>query len=320
MPVKKVILAGPRGFCAGVERAIRIVEDCIALFGTPVYIKHEIVHNKHVVEDLAKKGAITIESVDEAPPHSVVIFSAHGSPPEHYLIAKEKNIRLIDATCPLVTKVHLEVHRFARDGHKIIYIGHKGHVEGMGVLGELPGQISLVESVEDVKNLNIGNPEKLIFLTQTTLSIDETKAIVAELKKKYPQMRDPPKEDICYATTNRQTAIKKLAGEVDVVFVVGSKNSSNSIRLVETVHAFGKPAYLIDNVEDIMPNWYLEAGVVGISSGASAPEHVVQTIADFFVNQGAQKGEFQLMKEEVYFIDPLELRDAKEQIKPKTVQ
>ncbi len=311
MPVKKVILAGPRGFCAGVERAVRIVEDCLALFGRPVYVKHEIVHNKRVVGDLTAKGAITVDNIDEVPENAVVIFSAHGSPPDHYAKAKARNIRLIDATCPLVTKVHLEVHRFAKDGYKIIYIGHKGHVEGMGVLGEMPGEIPLIETVEDVKSLDIGNPEKLIYLTQTTLSLDEAMAIVAALRRKYPQLRDPPKEDICYATTNRQAAIKQLANAVDVVFVVGSKNSSNSIRLVETAQALGKPAFLIGHVGDIQPTWYGAASTVGISAGASAPEHLVQEIAEFFIKQGASKESFSLMEEEVYFIDPLELRKAK---------
>ena len=312
MPVKKVILAGPRGFCAGVDRAIKIVEDCLELFGSPIFVKHQIVHNKHVVENLEQKGAIAIEDINEIPDDSVVIFSAHGSPPEHYRKAKEKNLKLIDATCPLVTKVHLEVHRFAKQGYKIIYIGHKGHVEGLGVLGELPGEISLVEDILDIHRLDIGNPEKLIYLTQTTLSVDECQTIVKALKQKYPQLKDPPKEDICFATTNRQDAIKQLAKQSDVVLVVGSKNSSNSIRLVETVEALNKPSYLIDDINDLNEEWTNNMQTIGISAGASAPESLVQEIANHFEKQGAIKEELEIMKEDVTFIDPIELRKAKE--------
>lgn len=311
MPVQKVILVSPRGFCAGVDRAIKVVEECLALFGKPVYVKHQIVHNRHVVEGLEKKGAFTVENLDEVPEGSVVVFSAHGSPPEHYRIAKERKLRLIDATCPLVTKVHLEAVRFARQGYKLIYIGHKNHVEGIGVLGELPGEIPLVESVEDVNALEIGNPEKLIYLTQTTLSVDEASGIVAALKKKYRQVKDPPKEDICYATTNRQSAIKQLAKLVDVVLVVGSKNSSNSLRLVETAAALGKKAYLVDDAKGIDPSWFLKAEAVGISAGASAPESLVQEIAAYFVSRGAAKEELELQKEDITFIEPVELRRAK---------
>ena len=310
MPVQKVILVGPRGFCAGVDRAIKVVEECLELFGKPVYVKHQIVHNKYVVQDLEKKGAITIENVDEIPDNAVAVFSAHGSPPEQYEQARAKNVKLIDATCPLVTKVHFEVHRFAKQGYKIIYIGHHGHVEGIGVLGELPNDIPLVETIEDVQNLTIENPEKLIYLTQTTLSIDDTKKIVAALKQKYPQIKDPPKEDICYATTNRQHAIKQLAEKVDLVLVVGSTNSSNSIRLVETAKT-KKPAYLVDDVSQIKEDWLENIQTVGISAGASAPESLVQEIAAFFEKKGAKKEELTLMQEDVTFIDPVELRRAK---------
>jgi len=304
------MLIAPRGFCAGVDRAIKVVEECLELFGKPVYVKHQIVHNKYVVDALEKKGAITIEAINEIPDNAVVVFSAHGSPPEQYEQAKHKNLKLIDATCPLVTKVHFEVHRFAKQGYKIIYIGHHGHVEGIGVLGELPNDIPLVETIQDVQNLNIENPEKLIYLTQTTLSIDDTKKIVLALKQKYPQIRDPPKEDICYATTNRQHAIKQLAQKVDLVLVVGSTNSSNSIRLVETAKT-KKPAYLVDDVNQIQEDWLENIQTVGISAGASAPESLVQEIAHYFTTKGATKEELTLMQEDVTFIDPVELRRAK---------
>ena len=232
--VKKIVLIKPRGFCAGVDRAIDVVKDCLELFGAPIYVKHEIVHNKHVVGRLEKQGVITIEDVNEVSEGSVCVFSAHGSPPSDYENAKKRNLKVIDATCPLVTKVHLEVHRFAKQGYEIFYIGHKGHAEALGVMGELPEKMTLIETPEDVEKLE-SKSEKLIYLTQTTLSLDETKAIISALKKKFPHISEPPKEDICYATTNRQTAVKNAINnhKVEVVIVVGSKNSSNSNRLRE---------------------------------------------------------------------------------------
>lgn len=307
--VKKILLASPRGFCAGVARAVKAVEDTLEIFGAPVYVKHEIVHNKHVVKDLEAKGAITIETLDEAPEGAVVVFSAHGSPPRHYAEAKARGIRLIDATCPLVTKVHLEVQRFVKDGYQIIYIGHKGHIEGVGVLGEAPGvEIPLIETVEDVLGLEIGNPEKLVYLTQTTLSLDDTKSVIEALKKKYPQIIAPPLEDICYATTNRQTAVKELAKECELVLIVGSRSSSNSTRLMETANAYGSIAYLVDDVTHLDPLWFKEVEVVGISAGASAPEHLVQDIVQRIVSLSkASVEEFIVKPETMKFVEPLEL-------------
>ncbi len=307
--VKKILLASPRGFCAGVARAVKAVEDTLEIFGAPVYVKHEIVHNKHVVKDLEGKGAITIETLDEAPEGSVVVFSAHGSPPNHYAEAKARGIQLIDATCPLVTKVHLEVQRFIKDGYRIIYIGHKGHIEGVGVLGEAPGvEIPLIETAEDVLGLEIGNPEKLVYLTQTTLSLDDTKSVIEALKKKYPQIIAPPLEDICYATTNRQTAVKELAKECELVLIVGSRSSSNSTRLMETANAYGSIAYLVDDVTHLDPLWFKEVEVVGISAGASAPEHLVQDIVQRIVSLSkASVEEFIVKPETMKFVEPLEL-------------
>src|SRR3989339_444381 len=312
--IKKVITVAPRGFCAGVDRAIKVVEDALDIFGLPVYVKHEIVHNKHVVADLAEKGAVTVENPHEAPAGSVIIFSAHGSPPGHYEAAKKRNLRIIDATCPLVTKVHLEVVRFARQGYTIIYIGHKGHVEGIGVMGELPaGEVAHVENPQEVEQLAIGNPEKLIYLTQTTLSIDETLATIAALKKKYPQIRDPPREDICYATTNRQKAIKELAMACDVILVVGSVTSSNSQRLLETAKAQGVAAYLVDDVSAVKELWLAGKSSVGISAGASAPDYLVQEIVSYFASLGAAHEELVVQKEGVQFIPPRELVRAREE-------
>ena len=307
MVVKKVFLIKPRGFCAGVKRAIEVVESALELFGKPVYVKHEIVHNKKVVEALEKKGAKTIEDLNTVPEGSVVVFSAHGSSPENYALAEKRNLKVIDATCPLVTKVHLEVKKFAKEGFKIIYVCHKGHAEAEGVLAELKQGIFAVENKEDVKKLNLGKTEKLVYLTQTTLSVDETKEIIQAIKKKFPQIEDSPKEDICYATTNRQSAIKELVKKVDLVLVVGSKTSSNSKRLMETARAQGKPAFLVDGVEDLQEKWFEKIEAVGISAGASSPEKVVQEIADYFIEKGAEKEEYIVLEEKMKFVEPFEL-------------
>lgn len=312
--VQKVLLATPRGFCAGVARAIKAVEDTLALFGSPVYVKHEIVHNKHVVADLESKGAVTIETLDEAPDGAVVVFSAHGSPPEHYREAKQRGMRLIDATCPLVTKVHLEVQRFLRDGYEIVYIGHKGHVEGVGVLGEAgEKKVPLVETVQDVEKLDIGNPEKLVYLTQTTLSVDDTTAVIKALRKKYPQIVAPPLSDICFATTNRQEAVKALAAAVDLVLIFGSKTSSNSTRLMETARAQGKPAYLIDDITHLDAHWFRGVTIVGISAGASVPEKLVQEAVQYFTSHGAVVEDLIVKPENMHFAEPLELMQMKKQ-------
>lgn len=315
--VKKVLLASPRGFCAGVARAVKAVEDTLEIFGAPVYVKHEIVHNKHVVQALEAKGAITIETLTEAPEGAVVVFSAHGSPKAHYAEARARKMQLIDATCPLVTKVHLEVQRFLKDGYQIVYIGHKGHIEGVGVLGEAPNiHIPIIETVEDVARLDIGNPEKLIYLTQTTLSIDDTKEVIDALKQRYPQIIAPPLEDICFATTNRQEAVKELAKICDLVLIVGSRSSSNSTRLMETANACGTISYLIDDVHELDPEWFQGIETVGISAGASAPEHVVESIVRYIALQGAGVEDFIVKPETMKFSEPLELMQIRKNIKP----
>ncbi len=311
--IKKVVLVKPRGFCAGVTRAVEVVKDCLKLFGKPVYVKHEIVHNKKVVEELEEKGAITIENLEEVPENSVVVFSAHGSPPEHYETAKKRNLKLIDATCPLVTKVHLEVKKFAKEGYKIIYICHKDHIEAKGVLGELKEGIFAVENPEDVEKLEIGKPEKLIYLTQTTVSVDETKETIKAIKKKFPFVTDPPIEDICYATTNRQGAIKELAEKVDLVLVVGSSTSSNSKRLVETAKTKNKPAFLVDGAEDLKEKWFDGISSVGISAGASSPERIVNEVVEYFVSKGAKKEEFCVLDEKMKFVEPYDLTKIKKE-------
>lgn len=311
---KKVLLALPRGFCAGVARAVKVVEDTLEIFGAPVYIKHEIVHNKHVVAELEHKGAITVEHLSEVPEGSVVVFSAHGSPKVHYAEAKERNLQLIDATCPLVTKVHLEVQRFIKDGYQVVYIGHKGHIEGIGVLGEVPEvSIPIVETEEDVERLDIGNPDRLVYLTQTTLSIDETKIVIEALKRKYPQIIAPPLEDICFATTNRQEAVKALAGHCAIILIFGSQNSSNSKRLMETARACGTEAYLIDDISFLDETWLEGKMIVGISAGASAPERVVNEAILFFRDRGYGIEDFLAKEENMRFTEPLELMRIKKE-------
>lgn len=323
--VKKVLLASPRGFCAGVARAIKAVEDTLRIFGSPssnadgvamagrpVYVKHEIVHNKHVVADLEAKGIITIENLSEAPDGAVVVFSAHGSPKEHYTEAKRRRMCLIDATCPLVTKVHLEVQRFLKDGYTIIYIGHRGHIEGIGVLGEGGDTvISLVETVAEVEKLDIGSPEKLVYLTQTTLSVTDTTEVIESLKKKYPQITAPPLSDICFATTNRQEAVRALSKVVDLILILGSKNSSNSTRLKETAEAQGIRAYLIDGISQLNEAWLTGVKTVGISAGASAPEELVQGVVAYFATLGVVAEDFIVKAEVMTFAEPLELIQMK---------
>ncbi len=308
MALERVFIAEPHGFCAGVARAVKAVEDTLEFFGAPVYVKHEIVHNKHVVSALSKKGAITVETLAEVPEGSVVVFSAHGSPRAHYEEAAARKIHLIDATCPLVTKVHLEVVRFIREGYTIIYIGHLGHIEGVGVLGEVPGTvIPIVESVADVEALELPGTEKMVYLTQTTLSIDETKETIAALKRKYPQIIAPPLEDICYATTNRQEAVKALAQKVPVVIVVGSRTSSNSNRLRETAESSGARAYLVDDATEIDETWFSGVSEVGITAGASAPEDRIRGVVEYFQARGAKSERFMVREEKMFFAEPVEL-------------
>jgi 4-hydroxy-3-methylbut-2-enyl diphosphate reductase len=274
----ELILAKPRGFCAGVERAIRIVELALEQHGAPVYVRREIVHNSHVVRRLREHGAVFVDELVDVPAGAVAILSAHGSPPEVYAQAAERGLRLIDATCPLVRKVHVEVHRYVKQGYRIVLIGHAGHDEVVGTTGQAPEQTTLVESVADAERIDLRGVEQGIILTQTTLSQDDTAEIVAVLRRRFPQLIVPPSDDICYATQNRQNAVKGLTGEIDLLLVVGSPNSSNSQRLTEVARGRGVPSYLIDDPRDIDPAWLPGVRCVGITSGASAPEDVVQAV------------------------------------------
>ncbi len=316
--IKKIITVSPRGFCAGVARSIDVVNDCLEIFGAPVYVKHAIVHNKTVVADLEAKGAITVERVEEIPEGAVAVFSAHGSPPEDFEKARSRGVQVIDATCPLVTKVHIEIVRYLRDGYKVIYVGHKGHVEGIGVLGEaekLGVTVPLVDTLEDVAALSYAPDDNIVILTQTTLSIEETQKIITAIKKRYRHVTEPPASDICFATTNRQGAIKILAQKTDVVLVVGSVTSSNSNRLVEVAREAGTEAHLLDTVEELDTAWFDGKHVVGLSAGASAPEHKVQEIVDYFVDNGAVHESLDPIEEQMSFTEPAELTEARKKKK-----
>src|SRR5579862_2645093 len=275
---KKIYLLKPRGFCAGVVRAIDVVKIALNLYGPPVYVRKEIVHNKHVVDELRGLGAIFVEELEEVPAGARAIFSAHGVSPEVRREAKERHLAIIDATCPLVTKVHLEAVKFAREGYTIVLIGHKNHDEVIGTLGEAPSKMILVESVEDVETLNIGDPAHVAYLTQTTLSLDETKDIVARLEERFPMIRGPKSQDICYATENRQMAVKGVSEYCDLLLVVGSANSSNSRRLVEVGQNYGVPSYLVNDWTEVDPEWLSGVVNVGVTAGASAPEYLVENI------------------------------------------
>ncbi len=312
--IEKVLIAEPHGFCAGVARAVKAVEDTLALCGAPVYVKHEIVHNKHVVDDITRQGAITVETLEEVPEGSVVVFSAHGSPRAHYAEAAQRKLHLIDATCPLVTKVHLEVLRYIKEGYAIVYIGHRGHIEGVGVLGEAPGiTIPIVETVADVEALDLEPRERIVYLTQTTLSVDETRDVILALRKKYPQIVAPPLEDICYATTNRQEAVKALAKTVPVVIVVGSPTSSNSNRLRETAEQAGARAYLVDDTSHLQAVWFEGVTTIGITGGASAPEDRIQEVIEYFRAMGAVVERFSVKEENMSFAEPVELMHIRKQ-------
>jgi len=276
----QVILAQPRGFCAGVERAIEIVEKALEKFGPPIYVRHEIVHNPHVVKELAAKGVIFVEETDEVPAGAVTIFSAHGVAEEIETHAKRRGLEVIDATCPLVSKVHTEGQRYAKHGYEIILIGHEGHPEIEGTLGRVPGTVHLVSEVEDVTRLKVTNAEKLAYITQTTLSVDDTKLVIDALKARFPKIVGPATKDICYATQNRQVAVRELAKHVDVVLVIGAHNSSNSNRLRERAEEVGVPAYLIEDASHLEPEWVKGKGKVGITAGASAPENLVQELIE----------------------------------------
>ena len=306
---EKLLLAAPRGYCAGVDRAVQTVERALELYGAPVYVRKEIVHNKHVVEQLRERGAIFVEEEHEVPEGETVVFSAHGVAPSVHAGAAERSLRTIDATCPLVTKVHVEARKFAAEGHTIVLIGHGGHEEVEGTMGEAPASIVLVETEDDVDRLELSDPERVAYISQTTLAVDETAAIIARLRERFPAIVGPRTDDICYATTNRQMAVRQMAGECDLVLVIGSSNSSNSNRLVEVARDHGADSYLIDNEQQVREQWLEGKRVVGISSGASAPEELVQRLVEFFRARGtADISEFEVVKEDVRFMLPKEIR------------
>ena len=305
---KKIFLLKPRGFCAGVVRAIDVVKIALDLYGPPVYVRKEIVHNKHVVDELRQAGAIFVEELDEVPAGARAIFSAHGVAPAVRTQAKDRCLDIIDATCPLVTKVHLEAARFARDGYSIVLIGHKDHDEVIGTLGEVPEATYLVETVEDVDRLELPDPARVRYLTQTTLSLDETRDIIQRLKQRFPLIQGPPAQDICYATQNRQMAVKAIAQAVDLLLVVGSENSSNSKRLVEVGTNFGVRSYLVNDRGDVDRAWLESVKNVGVTAGASAPEHLVEELIGFLREDGfRQVEEIEMVDEDVRFSLPSEL-------------
>jgi 4-hydroxy-3-methylbut-2-enyl diphosphate reductase len=310
-PDKKVFLLKPRGFCAGVVRAIDVVKIALDLYGPPVYVRKEIVHNKHVVEELRYAGAVFVEELEEVPEGCRAIFSAHGVAPSVRSQARARKLDVIDATCPLVTKVHLEAVRYARDGYSIVLIGHKDHDEVIGTLGEVPGKSYLVETVEDVDRLCLPDPTRVCFLTQTTLSLDETRDIVHRLRQRFPEITGPPAQDICYATENRQMAVKAIAPHCELLLVVGSQNSSNSKRLVEVGHNSGVRAYLVNDFGDVNPEWLENTRHVAVTAGASAPEHLVQELMEFLRDRGfGEVEELELIDEDVRFSLPSELSRA----------
>ena len=308
---EKLLLATPRGYCAGVDRAVQTVERALDLYGPPIYVRKEIVHNKHVVDQLRERGAIFVDSETEVPEGSTVVFSAHGIAPSVREGAIERRLETIDATCPLVTKVHVEARRFAEKGYTIVLIGHDGHEEVEGTMGEAPDRIVLVESVDDVDQLEIEDADKVAYVTQTTLSVDETQVVIDRLRERFPKIMGPRTDDICYATTNRQAAVKELARQCDLVLVIGSDNSSNSNRLVEVARECGVDSHLIDHEGELQEVWLKDKRVVGITSGASAPEELVQRLIAFFRARGSVVvEELHVVPEDVRFMLPKEIRRA----------
>lgn len=297
----QVILANPRGFCAGVDRAIEIVERALDRFGAPIYVRHEVVHNRHVVESLRARGAVFVDELSEVPAGATVIFSAHGVSRAVREEAQARGLRVFDATCPLVTKVHVEVARMHAAGREIIMIGHKGHPEVEGTMGQADGGMYLVESPEDVARLEVKDPDNLAFVTQTTLSVDDAAKVIEALRARFPRIQGPRKDDICYATQNRQDAVKRLARECDLVIVVGSKNSSNSNRLREVAENLGTPAYLVDGAADLDPAWFAGRTRIGVTAGASAPEALVQEVVAWLQARGARVSELESTPEVVHF-------------------
>jgi 4-hydroxy-3-methylbut-2-en-1-yl diphosphate reductase len=308
--VKRVLLASPRGYCAGVERAVETVERAIDLYGAPVYVRKQIVHNAHVVRELEERGAVFVDDERDVPAGATLVLSAHGVAPAVYERAAERRLNTIDATCPLVTKVHVQARRYAADGYRIVLIGHAGHEEVIGTTGEAPEAITLVESVEEAERVELPSGP-LAYITQTTLSVDETAEIVDVLRRRFPSIRAPQREDICYATSNRQWAVKELVGEVDLLLVIGSRNSSNSNRLVEVAHASGVDAHLIDDETEIDVAWLDGVTTVGVTSGASAPERLVTRVCDWFRARGVTEiRAASSLVEDVVFRLPVELRRA----------
>ncbi|MGE3317021.1 MAG: 4-hydroxy-3-methylbut-2-enyl diphosphate reductase [Planctomycetaceae bacterium] len=308
----EILLANPRGFCAGVNMAIECLDEAIRIFGSKIYVYHEIVHNKYVVERFTREGVTFVDHIDEVPHGSILLYSAHGVSPEIRAAARNRKLQTIDATCPLVTKVHIEAIKFAREGYNIVLIGHEGHDEVIGTMGEAPESISLVESPDDVDRLPFTENDKIAYLTQTTLSVDEAGAVIRRLRERFPQIVSPPKEDICYATTNRQEAVTRLVTEADLLIVLGSQNSSNSRRLAEIGEAQGKPSYLVDGAHELKSEWFEGKGRVLITAGASAPEIVVRECVDYLVEKfDATVREETIREEHVSFPLPRELRILK---------
>ena len=309
--VEKLLLAAPRGYCAGVDRAVQTVQRALAIHGAPVYVRKEIVHNKHVVAQLAERGAIFVDEQTEVPEGAVCVFSAHGVAPSVRSGAAERGLQTIDATCPLVTKVHREAVRFAQEGYTVVLVGHDGHEEVEGTMGEAPEQIVLVQNEADVEDLEVDDPQRIAYITQTTLAVDETSAILDRLRERFPSIVGPRTDDICYATTNRQAAVKQMAASCDLMLVIGSRNSSNSVRLVEVARDCGTEAHLIDSARELQEEWLEGARVVGISSGASAPEELVSELVDAFRVRGVSDiSEFDVVREDVRFMLPKQIRDA----------
>jgi 4-hydroxy-3-methylbut-2-enyl diphosphate reductase len=309
--VEKLLLAAPRGYCAGVDRAVQTVERALMIHGAPVYVRKEIVHNKHVVERLRERGAVFVDEQTEVPEGAVCVFSAHGIAPSVREGARERGLRTIDATCPLVTKVHREAVRFAEEGYTIVLVGHDGHEEVEGTMGEAPEQIVLVQSEADVDEIQVENPQRVAYVTQTTLAVGETSAILARLRERFPEIRGPRTDDICYATTNRQAAVKQMASSCDLMLVIGSRNSSNSVRLVEVARDCGTEAHLIDNAGEVQEQWLDGVRIVGISSGASAPENLVGELVELFRARGVRDvSEFDVIREDVRFMLPKQIREA----------
>ncbi len=310
---EKLLLATPRGYCAGVDRAVQTVERALTLYGPPVYVRKEIVHNKYVVAQLQERGAIFVDELDDSIPEgAMTVFSAHGVSPAVHADAERRSLRTIDATCPLVTKVHVEAKKFASDGYTIVLIGHAGHEEVEGTMGEAPESIVLVETEADVDALEVPDPDRVAYISQTTLSVDETDALINRLREKFPNVTGPRTDDICYATTNRQAAVKQMAGKCDLVLVIGSQNSSNSQRLVDVARDYGAEAHLIDNESQVEERWLEDKRVVGITSGASAPEVLVQRLVEFFRARGVTDvADFEVMREDVRFMLPKPIRQAR---------